>query len=64
MTEDLLPLGDDELRTLAELLARFATNHLDQWEVWRLRLAAGDVDVTIGPANEGRPTAQIWPVRA
>ena len=57
----LAPLGDNELRILAELLARFAANHLDQWEVWRLHLAGGDVDVTLGPASDTDPTAQIWP---
>ena len=64
-SEQLAPLDDEDLRTLAVLLARFAANHLDQWEAWRLELPEGPVDVHIGvstnPANQGINV--VWPRR-
>jgi len=56
----LEPLDDADLDTLAELLARFAANHLDQWEIVRLSLPGSDVDVIFGPATDGEVTT-IWP---
>jgi hypothetical protein len=37
------PLTDDDLRTLATLLARFGAHDLDQFEHWRVKTPYGDV---------------------
>jgi hypothetical protein len=40
-------LTDDELRTLATLLYRFASTDLDQFENWRLRTQYGEAYLTL-----------------
>lgn len=59
----LEPLDDADLSQLAHLLARYAANHLDQWDLWRIHLVEGDVDVRIATApDDAAPTATvIWP---
>jgi hypothetical protein len=61
-SEELPALGPEDFETLANLLARFAANDLDQWEAWRLNLPGGPVDVRIAvadPADTG--LSAIWP---
>jgi hypothetical protein len=59
------PLSDVDLRTLAELLARYAANHLDQWELWRIQTSYGPVYVNLSVQLPGGATesayATIWP---
>lgn len=63
-SEHLPPLDAAELGTLAVLLARFAANDLDQWEVWRLELPDGPVDVRIAVADPRDHNVNvIWPGR-
>lgn len=42
-----MALTDEEFRTLAKLLSRFAEEELDQWEHWRISTVYGDVYVDI-----------------
>ncbi|GAA2062950.1 hypothetical protein GCM10009839_87740 [Catenulispora yoronensis] len=35
-------LSDDELRTLADLVARYTHHHLDQWEFWKVDMPYGN----------------------
>jgi len=58
----LPPLEDPDLEMMAALLARFAVNHLDQWEVWSIDTGAGLVEVRMLVAQEEAPGAiRIWP---
>jgi hypothetical protein len=52
-------LTDDELRTLATLLYRFASTDLDQWELWRFGTEHGEIFVEImrRPTPGARPGA-------
>jgi hypothetical protein len=60
--EHLPPLDIEEMGTLAALLARFAANDLDQWEVWRLELPGGPVDVRMSVADPTDESVNvIWP---
>lgn len=62
MPEPLLPLTDSDLRQLAHLLARYAANHLDQWDLLLLEMPGGPVEVRIAVAEEASPSAQkVWP---
>lgn len=60
------PLADDDLRTLCELLARYAYNHLDQWEQWRVETTHGPVyiDRSVKLSEEASDDAYltIWPL--
>jgi hypothetical protein len=53
-------LTDNELRTLATLLYRFASTDLDQFENWRLPTPDGEAYLTLtngGPAPGASPEA-------
>ena len=53
----LPPLEEPELATLAELLARYAVHHLDQWEVWLMETPAGAVEVRMDVTADATPGA-------
>lgn len=60
------PLTDDDVRTLATLLARFASHDLDQFEHWRVETPYGDVYVSV---QRERPVSSpeevfvtVWPL--
>ncbi|WP_088284595.1 hypothetical protein [Kineosporia sp. A_224] len=63
---DLPPLSDAELVQLFELLARYASNDLDQWDMWSMKLWWGTayVDVSNGPLPGASDDhyLQVWPV--
>jgi hypothetical protein len=52
-------LTDDELRTLATLLWRFASADMDQWELWRFPTTYGEIYVEIShqPVRGASPEA-------
>ncbi|HEV8527010.1 MAG TPA: hypothetical protein VGS60_05570 [Actinomycetes bacterium] len=45
------PLFDDDARTLARFLARYAAHDLDQFEHWRVKAPNGDVYMRFGPGG-------------
>jgi hypothetical protein len=60
------PLSNDEYRTLAKLLARFASHHLDQWDHWRIDTQYGsvyvDLSVKLREGYDESGYATIWPL--
>lgn len=61
-----LPLTNGELRKLAELLARYASHDLDQFEYWRLESPYGPVYLTMSrrpfPGTSDDAYAAVWPL--
>jgi hypothetical protein len=59
-------LSDDEFRTLAALLARFATHELDQFENWRIETSHGPVYVVMAnalpPGSIEDAFKTVWPL--
>lgn len=59
------PLNNEELRTLSELLARFATHGLDQFSHWRVETPHGAAYINIsngGPDGPEEAYTTIWPL--
>ena len=57
------PLSDDELRTLADLVARYTHHHLDQWEFWKVEMPYGSHYVCLsagGPLWEEQSDRVDW----
>ncbi len=64
--DELPPLTDQDVSTLAWLLARYATHELDQFDHWRVDTPIGTAYVEL--SNEPRPDiapelyTRIWPL--
>lgn len=60
------PLSHDDLRELAQLLARYAARDLDQWDNWRIESPHGPVYVQISrkaiPSAQDEAYTTIWPL--
>lgn len=60
------PLSDEELASLATLLARYAFHEMDQWDLWRIRGEGIDVYVSLSyhPVDAAADEAYrtIWPL--
>lgn len=59
-------LSDEERRELLQLLARFVSHDLDQWENWRIETSYGPVYVAIGnqlwPGWPDEAFTTVWPL--